>query len=115
MLIEASWPEPTRTMSNAKVTWSAILRAADLNADESLSVDELHAFLSEISHLRRGHRNVGGGELAYALAQLDVSGHGVVCKDDLAAFLRALPSHGWGSLLPQAPESAAAAPRAAAR
>ncbi|KAH8059581.1 calcium ion binding protein [Aureococcus anophagefferens] len=41
MLVEASWPEPTRTMSNARVTWAAILRAADLNADEVLSGDEL--------------------------------------------------------------------------
>ena len=106
-------PEPD-DLSDAEI--DELFAHIDVDRSGSLSVDELHAFLSEISHLRRGHRNVGDGELAYALAQLDVSGHGVVCKDDLAAFLRALPSHGWGSLLPQVPESAAAAlSRAAAR
>jgi hypothetical protein len=72
----------------------------DVDRSGSLSVDELRAFLGDISHLRRGHRNVGDDELAYALARLDLDDDGAVCKDELAAFLRELPSsHGWGHLL----------------
>ena len=44
----------------------------DVDRSGSLSVDELHAFLSEISHLRRGHRNVSEEEVE--LAQVNVGG-----------------------------------------
>ena len=75
----------------------------DVDRSGSLSTDELRAFLSEISKEKRGHRNVGDEELAYALGRLDAAG-GDVCKGDLAAFLRELPtSHGWGNLLKAAP------------
>ncbi|KAH8063493.1 ATP binding protein [Aureococcus anophagefferens] len=80
-----------------------LFRRLDVDRSGSLSTDELRAFLSEISKEKRGHRNVGDEELAYALGRLDAAG-GDVCKGDLAAFLRELPtSHGWGSLLKAAP------------
>ena len=80
-----------------------LFRRLDVDRSGSLSTDELRAFLSEISKEKRGHRNVGDEELAYALGRLDANG-GDVCKGDLAAFLRELPtSHGWGNLLKAAP------------
>ncbi|KAH8044026.1 ATP binding protein [Aureococcus anophagefferens] len=80
-----------------------LFRRLDVDRSGSLSTDELRAFLSEISKENCGHRNVGDEALAFALGRLDANG-GDVCKGDLAAFLRELPtSHGWGNLLKAAP------------
>ncbi|KAH8052884.1 ATP binding protein [Aureococcus anophagefferens] len=83
------YPAPSRT---ARVA----CEPGDLTEPE---IEELFRRLDE----KRGHRNVGDEELAYALGRLDANG-GDVCKGDLAAFLRELPtSHGWGNLLKAAP------------
>ncbi|KAJ1451351.1 hypothetical protein M885DRAFT_529968 [Pelagophyceae sp. CCMP2097] len=40
LLLEAAWPEPTRDLANAEMTWNTILRSADTNGDNYLSNDE---------------------------------------------------------------------------
>mmetsp|Transcript_25123 Transcript_25123/g.84394 ORF Transcript_25123/g.84394 Transcript_25123/m.84394 type:complete len:1055 (+) Transcript_25123:94-3258(+) len=40
LLLEAAWPEPTRDLNNAEMTWNTILRSADVNGDNYLSNDE---------------------------------------------------------------------------
>ena len=68
----------------------------DVDRSGALSQDEVRAFLSDLSGLRRGHRNVSDEEFAIALHQLDQDDDGVVSKADLAAYI---PRHGFGHLL----------------
>jgi len=46
LLVEAAWPEPRRSLEGAFLTFSTILRSADLNGDEFLSADEARTALA---------------------------------------------------------------------
>ena len=100
-------PIPPEPEDLSDETIGDLFATLDVDRNGSLSLDELRAFLMDISEAMRGHRHVSDAELSVVLAKMDEDRDGVVGKQELRTYLRQLPRKlGWSHVL-----RAAAPPR----
>ena len=59
----------------------------DVDGSGAIDEDELHAFLSDVSELSRGHRNVSRAELRAVLEEIDGNGDGQVDLEELRVYV----------------------------